>query len=219
MRMKQTYICPKCLKKFDIHVATWGIRHDNLLDRDVIVKPMEIRSEVYCNECDEFMFPCDDKMIYPVIGLNSKGYETLYCCEGHHSSIDPENVGINETCSLPYMVFVPYGIYNHENELFKQTYDICLTLAAKFKHISIEMNRNSDVQYQASEDDPHILNADRIDITARYHKETFTETEKLYGYTETTAMWKEAKDEFLRYLDILIEELPNIKKEGEVIGQ
>ena len=41
--------------------------------------------EIYCENCDNFMFQCDEEFVSRIIALNKLGVTTRFCCEGHMS--------------------------------------------------------------------------------------------------------------------------------------
>ena len=77
------YICPNCHKvaRFKINgIDTISIDSD--LDNLQIGK-YNLSIEVLCNNCDQFMFQCDKKLVSIIKLLLGIGIETHYCCEGH----------------------------------------------------------------------------------------------------------------------------------------
>lgn len=214
MNVKQYFICPKCLEKVEVKTDIPVVSYShNIGERDIEIKLIERPNfQVRCVNCDDFMFECDENMVYPVIGLNQKGYETFFCCEGHHTEIDPENCHLNTVYSYPYIDFTIRNIYDENNEAFKEIYRICKDLAEKFKYVTLEIVKNNGAQWMNIESG-EIRNCHRIRISTRFYKDEseLTDIDKMYGYTMTVDNWSTAKKEFLRYLDVLIEELPLVK--------
>jgi hypothetical protein len=71
-------------------------------------RPMGMKYNTYCSDCDEFMFECDEKLVDLIIAMNKNGFITLYCCEGHYNSEDGKSILFNDyfdTFSMPYIYF------------------------------------------------------------------------------------------------------------------
>lgn len=104
IKIDRTYICPKCFRKETI---------TSLIDRftmyptpvscNVRVRFKNIDYSVYCKECKENMFECDELLTDPIIKLNQMGYETFYCCQGHHRDYDITNMAVGEILTTPYV--------------------------------------------------------------------------------------------------------------------
>lgn len=109
--MYYTNICPNCLNKVILQKG--------------ISKPM------HCNICGTLMFRCDNGIVDQVIALNTLGYRTYMCCEGHHIKIDAR-----KHSSYPFILFSPKGIINPNDRLFQEIFVLCQNEANSFNLLS-----------------------------------------------------------------------------------
>jgi hypothetical protein len=70
---------------------------------NTMAKLMGLNFSLYCDDCGEFMFECDNKIADDIILINKKGYQTLYCCEGHYEDDKNGTVFPSELVSVPYL--------------------------------------------------------------------------------------------------------------------
>lgn len=217
MQDTQTFICPKCFKRttiFNTIPETVAPISGVPLSKQAnfSFKPMNILYSVMCEDCKELMFDCDQTMIEPITTLLENGYETLYCCEGHHHKIEPDHCCIGDICCIPYICFVPDNVYNRNIAIFANTYSICENLAKKYKYINVEIEDNGDVQQQ-DEETLKISNCDRIRISANYPTPDRVEVDEDIspcGWDIPAELFEETKKEFAEYLHELIAILPDI---------
>lgn len=192
--MEQYFICPRCHKKVTVSTNKLPFTTD-AKEKGAEINFIKPLFSVVCDRCQEDMFECDKEMVYPVIGLNQKGYDTHACCAGHHKSVNPENLSINDRYSIPYVVFTPNNVYISSFNAFKQAYKTCTDLAKDFERISVEI----------SEDFVISDNGKKLESIYIY-----ANSKESHSGFLTTAKWIKAKQEFFEYIDKLIEVLPDI---------
>lgn len=193
--MEQYFICPRCHKK--VTVSTNKLLFTaNAKEKHAEIKFIKPLFSVVCDRCQEDMFECDKEMIYPVIGLNQKGYETHSCCAGHHININPENLNINELYSVPYIVFIPgNAFFNYDSEKIKDIYGICTNISHEFELVKVEISKK-------------FINMDGIDLESIYIY-AYDNPKYAATFADSSYKWVRAKREFFEFIDKLIETLPN----------
>ena len=119
------YFCDSCfnLVKITSRFKTNGsitVRGKNF---DILVKPNTFDGYVNCSKCDNVMDEIDKDLAVIIQRFNKKGYETLFCCQGHVYSKDQNNI---DQVEFAYLVL---DLVNQDR------IDFALNLMKKFNKI------------------------------------------------------------------------------------
>lgn len=103
------FICPECFK---ITVVKGYLENyiDNYksFEENENIKVTFLGPNIKCNcdDCDGFMFECDEHMVDSVVKFNKSGFLTTFCCEGHYKKYETESI------SVPYIEFADIDDHN-----------------------------------------------------------------------------------------------------------
>lgn len=97
------YICSECYDVVRVdYQNTFAITNGSDLEKDTS-KTIRFNApslSVFCKNCDNFMFKCDEKLINPIIKFNKLQFFTTNCCEGHFVGVQFSNPYIQFDASL-----------------------------------------------------------------------------------------------------------------------
>lgn len=180
-----SYICPKCFRsittKIKRSIDFYIDRDQNTEDIDMIMSSNPVI--LSCEKCEAVMFECDPKFVDRIIKLNSYGFKTLYCCEGHIDTLGIINVS---TMRPEYDIATPYI-----------TFDYSVLSDKKIESLSIIMHKYT------SEDKIFVAEND-INAISVYPTGLNEDTCNLTLYEKEQAI-NEARNKLFEFIDCLIE--------------
>ena len=192
IKPKQFYICSHCRNTVSITNTNIERLSYDYTGTDVThttIEPMSIDYWVRCNKCNDMMFECDEKMVPYIVALMKRGYETLWCCEGHHRDLGDPTIMPNEEYIIPYLsLYIPSNIF--------------------------ESNKDSILLQEYEDDLDWLYDNDPIAAKVRFtvYGMKTSETENSMSGEE----FSKHKDRFFSYLEILLfKALPDIHRYGD----
>ena len=115
IKQKQFYICSHCRNTISItnkNIEKLSYEYTGTDVTHTTIEQMSIGYYVKCDKCDNMMFECDEKMVPYIVALIERGYETLWCCEGHHIELNDPSIMPREEYRVPYVsLYIPRGIF------------------------------------------------------------------------------------------------------------
>lgn len=89
------FICPECFEVTTIKGTFENyIDYSNFKERkNIKVKLLNPDFQCYCDDCDSFMFDCDEHLVDTIVKFNKAGFTTEFCCQGHHGDERASDIG------------------------------------------------------------------------------------------------------------------------------
>ena len=164
MSIIQTCVCPKCFRTATIETALEYSVSDNHEEFETRINRVDFN--VYCPQCNEWMFDCDVSLVERIIKLNKLGFETIYCCEGHYK-VHPEIL-----FNTPYVTFIIPSKYDFLNEFIESIVENDKYKDIVFQSKSIEGNIKIGIYCGSEFSDEEVENMSENDfkhITSEFY--------------------------------------------------
>ena len=98
-------VCDKCwnVVRLDIPQSGYRLMDISSTYNDFRVNHIKPDYECFCEQCQNFMFPCDEEFVDRIIDLNKFGVITEFCCEGHCTVTSSIKRGHYLIIDMPYL--------------------------------------------------------------------------------------------------------------------